>query len=368
MVWINPEEVTITNALWDTERIDGYFILQKRKGHGSKGLSSILIGTIDSVLDSRPAPYRILYQSPDSETSYAIAASVSHSDILNNWYWLDKQLKPTLMTFEDNNEATSFVKCKIESLVTQNISQHQAAKGIEGQIPTESFEFRTTAQKFIKTFALPSDEKLVNYYSCTYWIKRIPYNGVLYLSVNHLAFYSKLLSKEVKILLKWQDITIIDRSTSIIFTEKITLTTKQQTYEFSMFSKISETHALIEQLANMAMRQIMNNEEVDISPTSSIIRAEMYNMTTSNTRSDGKLSRLKRELDARAMSETYRRIFRLPSNEKLDGFISCSLFTPYNKQSVPGKIYLFDDYVCFASKANVSIMLNFSYSRLHCFV
>lgn len=363
MVWIKPEEVQITNALWDTERVDGYFILQKRKGHGSKGLSSILIGTIDSVLDSRPAPFRILYQAQDSEVSLAVAASVSHSDILSNWAWLDRHLKPTLNSFDDSNEATNFVKCKIESLVAQSISQHHAARQTEGQFPAESFEFRSIAQKFIKLFKLASDEKLVNYYTCTYWIKHLPYQGIMYLSVNHLAFHCKILSKEIKILLKWHDITTIEKSSTLIFTEKITITTKLEQYEFSMFSKISETHALIEQLANMAMKQIMNNEDqVDINPTSSVIRSELYgidsahigaSVASSKRKSDVKLPHLKRELDARAMSDTYRRIFRLPSQEKLDGFISCSLFTPYNKQSVNGKLYLFDDYVCFASKACV---------------
>lgn len=351
MVWIKPEEVTITNALWDTERADGYFILQKRKGHGSKGLSSILVGTIDSVLESRPAPYRILFQTANSEISYTIAASVCHNDILNNWTWLNKQLKPTLASFDDINEATNYVKCKIESLVAQHISQHQA-RVADGHLPPESHEFRSISLRFTKLFDLPSDEKLVNHYTCSYWIKRIPYQGIMYLSVNYIAFHSKFLSKETKILLKWHDITLIERTNSLIFTQSIILTTKSQTYEFSMFAKPSETYGLIEQLANLAMKQIMNSEDFDLSPTSSVIKPDL--IISLRDQSKGKLPNLKRELDARAMSETYRRIFRLPCKEKLDGFIRCSLFTPYNKQSVSGKLYLFDNYICFASKTNTS--------------
>lgn len=352
MVWIKPEEVTITNALWDTERADGYFILQKRKGHGSKGLSSILVGTIDSVLESRPAPYRILFQTANSEISYTIAASVSHNDILSNWTWLNKHLKPTLVSFDDINEATNYVKCKIESLVAQSISQHQA-KVAEGHLPPESHEFRSVCLKFCKLFELPQDEKLVNYYACSYWVKKIPHQGIMYLSVNYIAFHSKFLSKETKVLLKWHDITLIEKTNSLIFTQTIVLTTKHQNHEFSMFSKPNETYALIEQLANLAMKQIMNNEDFDLSPTSSVIRPELVTSLRDN-QAKGKPPILKRELDARALSETYRRIFRLPSKEKLDGFIACSLFTPYNKQSVWGKLYLFDNYICFASKATAS--------------
>lgn len=47
-----------------------------------------------------------------------------------------------------------------------------------------------------KQFGMPEGEKLVNYYSCSYWKGRMPRQGWLYLTVNHLCFYSFLLGKE----------------------------------------------------------------------------------------------------------------------------------------------------------------------------
>lgn len=52
-MWVKPVEVLIANALWTTERANPYFVLQRRKGHGTKGFSSILVYTFDSVLDTK---------------------------------------------------------------------------------------------------------------------------------------------------------------------------------------------------------------------------------------------------------------------------------------------------------------------------
>lgn len=48
-------------------------MLQHRKGHGrSRGLSSLIVGTMDSIFDSKPPPYRILHQTPNSEVYWCM--------------------------------------------------------------------------------------------------------------------------------------------------------------------------------------------------------------------------------------------------------------------------------------------------------
>lgn len=54
-----------------TKETSRYFVLQRRRGHGeSRGLSKLFVGTLDSVFDTKPAPFRILHQTPSSEVFY----------------------------------------------------------------------------------------------------------------------------------------------------------------------------------------------------------------------------------------------------------------------------------------------------------
>jgi len=57
-------------------------------------------------------------------------------------------------------------------------------------------KFKEASAKFRKLFGMPDEEKLVNYYSCSYWKGKVPRQGWLYLSINHLCFYSYILGKE----------------------------------------------------------------------------------------------------------------------------------------------------------------------------
>ncbi|CAL1601093.1 unnamed protein product [Knipowitschia caucasica] len=337
-MWVSPEEVLLAGALWITERANPYFILQKRKGHGDGGggLAGLLVGTLDVVLDSnaRMAPYRILYQTPDSLGYWLIAHGTSRKEITEHWEWLEHNLLQTLSIFENENDITTFVKGKVQGIIAEYNKNHEVKED------DDTDKFKDASARFRKLFGMPEEEKLVNYYSCSYWKGKVPRQGWLYLSINHLCFYSYLLGKEAILVVRWADITQLEKSATLLLPDVIKVSTRCSELLFSVFLNINETFKLAEQLANIAMRQLLDNQGFE----------EDRSLPKLKKKSPKKVSALKRDLDARAKSERYRALFRLPKDEKLDGHTDCTLWTPFNKMHILGQMFVSTNYICFMSK------------------
>ncbi|XP_063851572.1 TBC1 domain family member 9-like isoform X1 [Scylla paramamosain] len=338
-MWVKPEEVLVAGGFWDTEVANTFFLLQQRKGSGSaasRGLAGLLVGTLDSVFDTKPPPYRILHRTPSAELYYLVAVSLKKDEIDENWAWLERNLMSILATFDKDEDVTDFVRCKIESLVANNT----IADPLNTPDP-DSETFKAVSFKFRKLFNMPEGEKLVNYYSCSYWHNRLPRQGWLYLSVNYLCFYSFLLGKETRVIVRWRDVTLLDCTNALIFPDSIRVSTRDHEHYFSMLLRKKETYELMEQLANMAMKQLINDEEFS---------EDKDLLTKVSKKVPKKPSFLKRDLDARAHSDAYRSKFRLPLSEKLDGSTSCSMWAPYKKSYISGTLNISLNYICFESK------------------
>ncbi|ETE68645.1 TBC1 domain family member 9, partial [Ophiophagus hannah] len=302
-MWVNPEEVLLANALWITERANPYFILQKRKGHGGDGGSGGITGC-------------------------------SRKEITEHWEWLEQNLLQTLSIFENENDINTFVRGKIQGI----IAEYNKINGIREDDDTAKFKEATV--KFHKLFGMPEEEKLVNYYSCSYWKGKVPRQGWMYLSINHLCFYSFLMGREAKLVIRWVDITQLEKNATLLLPDVIKVSTRSSQHFFSVFLNISETFKLMEQLANIAMRQLLDNEGFE----------QDKSLPRLKKKSPKKVSALKRDLDARAKSERYRALFRLPKDEKLDGHTDCTLWTPFNKMHILGQMFVSTNYICFTSK------------------
>jgi len=332
-MWVKPEEILLGNALWIVESANPYFVLQKRKGRGS-GLAGLFVGTLDSILDSRSPLYRILHQLPNSDFSYVIAVANNRMEINAHWKWIEDHLMNTLSALDSTEEMLEYVKCKVESL------RANSSVDVPSQHDDESGN-REAVARFQKLFNMPPEEKLVNYYSCSYWKGHVPRQGWMYLSVNHLCFYSFLMGGEAKLIVRWTDITKLECGNNVLFPDSIQVSTRQHNYYFSIFISSEETFQLMQQLANMAMTQLISEESFEEDRT--------LPTSVSKKKSVRKWS-LKRDLDARARSNAYRCVFNLPAMEKLDGEVECTLWTPYNKRHVWGTLYLSSGFVCFASR------------------
>ncbi|XP_055971644.1 TBC1 domain family member 9B [Sorex fumeus] len=335
-MWLAPEEVLVAHALWVTERANPFFVLQRRRGHGKGGgLTGLLVGTLDVVLDSsaRVAPYRILHQTQDSQIYWTVACGSSRKEITKCWEWLESNLLQTLAIFENEEDITTFVKGKIHGIIAEE------SKGLPAQGDEDPGKFKEAELKMRKQFGMPEGERLVNYYSCSFWKGHVPRQGWLYLSVNHLCFYSFLLGKEVSLVVQWVDVTRLDKSATLLFPESIRVTTRDQDLFFSMFLNVGETFKLMEQLANLAVRQLLDSSGL---PEQKALPRP--------ARPHRHVSALKRDLDARAKNECYRATFRLPLDERLDGHTSCTLWAPFSKLHVPGVLFISGNYICFASK------------------
>ncbi|XP_017769270.1 PREDICTED: TBC1 domain family member 9 isoform X2 [Nicrophorus vespilloides] len=342
-MWVKPSEVLLAHTLWETEKASIYFILQHRKGHGnSRGLSSLLVGTMDSIFDTKPPPYRILHQTPTSEVYYQIACSMTQQEILADWEWLLANVSETLGSFDKEDDITDFVKCKVESVLATTQEGHEVDD-------EDTKRFKATADKFSRIFCIGREEKLVNYYSCSFWKGKLPRQGWLYLSVNYCCFHALILGIETKLRFRWSDVIDVAKTNSLLFPDSIKVSTRDKDYYFSMFIRKNDTFSLMEQLIDLAMKSLIDdkrsyNEDKDL-----------LNKLSKNV--PKKASFLKRDLDARVQSEAYRVVFRLPSNEKLDGCIDCTLLTPFNKKHVVGRLFLSQNYICFDSRVKELVSL-----------
>ncbi|XP_027701388.1 TBC1 domain family member 8B isoform X1 [Vombatus ursinus] len=334
-MWLKPEEVLLKNALklWLLERANDYFVLQRRRGYGeegggSGGFTGLLVGTLDSVLDStaKVAPFRILHQTPGSQVYWSIACGASREEIYKHWEWLEQNVMKTLSVFDSNEDITSFVHGKIRGLIAEE-GKDCLVKGDDPE------KFREALMKFEKCFGLAKQEKLVTYYSCSYWRGRVPCQGWLYLSSNFLSFYSFLLGSEIKLVISWDAISKLEKTSNVLLTESIHVCSRGEDYYFSMFLHINETFLLMEQLANYAVRRLFDKETFE----NDLVLNDPLKIT-------------KRTMENLARSEQFSSFFRLPKEENLKEVHECFLRIPSSHLNAHGKMCIFENYICFTSQ------------------
>lgn len=116
----------------------------------------------------------------------------------------------------------------------------------------------------------------------------MPRQGSLYLTTNHIAFYSFLLGKEgedisrsemidpsaslccvcnscvlclrsVKLLVPWAEVTRLERVSVGLLTDVIRVHTRRKQRDFSMFLNVDEVMMVMCQLADIALRRLLDS-------------------------------------------------------------------------------------------------------------
>ncbi|XP_051551744.1 TBC1 domain family member 8B-like isoform X1 [Myxocyprinus asiaticus] len=330
-MWLKPEEVLLKNALklWVTEKSNDYFVLQRRRGYGedSGGLTGLLVGTLDTVLDStaKVAPFRILHQTPDSQVYWSIACGASLEEISQHWDWLQQNIIRTLSVFDSGEDITSFVQGKIRGLI--------AEEGTSAGDEEDPERFREAVLRFECLFGLPQREKLVTYFSCSYWRGRVPNQGWIYLSTNFLCFYSYMLGNEVKLVFPWDEVSRLEHTSNVLLAESIRVRVRGEDHFFSMLLRLQQTYLIMQQLADYAIVRFFEKE-------------------TFNTEHPlaNPLHITQRALEIHARNQSFRAFFRLPQEENLCEVYESFLWLPFSHMNTLGKICVSENYLCFASQ------------------
>lgn len=89
--------------------------------------------------------------------------------------------------------------------------------------------------------------------TCSYVKNKIPNQGNLYISLNHICFYSYMLGSETKRVIRFAELEDIKRHGQIIYLK----TVNNMHYNFTLLKDVKEAYGLIEQLNKMAIQQLI---------------------------------------------------------------------------------------------------------------
>uniref|UniRef100_A0A8C1UEL2 TBC1 domain family member 8B n=1 Tax=Cyprinus carpio TaxID=7962 RepID=A0A8C1UEL2_CYPCA len=293
-MWLRPEEVLLKNALklWVTEKSNDYFVLQRRRGYGedSGGLTG-----------------------------------ASLEEISQHWDWLQQNIIRTLSVFDSGEDITSFVQGKIRGLI--------AEEGKSAGDEEDPERFREAVLRFERLFGLPQREKLVTYFSCSYWRGRVPNQGWIYLSTNFLCFYSYMLGNEVKLMYPWDEVSRLERTSSVLLAESIRVCVRGEDHYFSMLLRLQQTYLIMQQLAEYAIVRFFDKETFNAEhPLANPLHI------------------MQKALEIHARNQSFRSFFRLPQEENLCEVHESFLWVPFSHVNTLGKICVSENYLCFASQ------------------
>ncbi|KAJ1504605.1 hypothetical protein HMI54_006787, partial [Coelomomyces lativittatus] len=168
-------------------------------------------------------------------------------------------------------ERENFILTKVQAIVSELDANNDTS--------TSDEKLKRASRTWINLFDIPENEKLVNFYSCSFKQNGMQ-QGWMYVSPNYLAFYSFMLGKETKLFIEMKDIMQLSKEKSKrgFLNDSIRITLKdQQVLFFSNMFHRDDAHELIESFCATAMQRLLKSN-TSTSPGKAI---ESIPMTTS---------------------------------------------------------------------------------------
>uniref|UniRef100_A0A671M188 TBC1 domain family member 8B n=1 Tax=Sinocyclocheilus anshuiensis TaxID=1608454 RepID=A0A671M188_9TELE len=216
---------------------------------------------------------------------------------------------------------------------SSTILDNKKKEGTSASDEEDPERLREAVLRFERLFGLPQREKLVTYFSCSYWRGRVPNQGWIYLSTNFLCFYSYMLGNEVKLVYPWDEVSRLERTSSVLLAESIRVCVRGEDHFFSMLLRLQQTYLIMQQLADYAIVRFFNKETFNAEHP----LANPLHVT-------------QRALEIHARNQSFRAFFRLPQEENLCEVYESFLWVPFSHVNTLGKICVSENYLCFASQ------------------
>ncbi|KAK9716831.1 GTPase activating protein (GAP) [Basidiobolus ranarum] len=345
-----------STPFWEDIASNQYFVVQRALGSNNFLLKNVL-GTIQNVLDTKQAPFRILFRpNKNGEGMHLIAESNTREGIEKPWKWLEDHLVKELKALDDPFERETFVLTKVNSLVSSLDAGDDSAN---------DEKLRAATRAFRQTFNMPTSERVVNFYSCGYNRNFMMNQGWMYISEHYLCFYSFILGIEAKIQIPLRDIESLHKETSKrgLLSDSIKVITRdKKEYFFSNLFRRDETYDLLVQLTNLSMQKLLQNSAMDFAPGLSLdahaAAESLYDssdITQGTNSSVRKLqaqfqkTSLKEDLKQQKLNDTFQTTFRLPSTEHLNVEADAILSVPNREEKYLGKLSISETFITFVS-------------------
>ena len=337
---------------WHLIKTSGFIKIQEFK---SVSLFQSFMQTIQTITDLNNYKYRIIIN------QHLVALGSSYLEIIQDFNKI-YQLSENVLNADDVLEKIE-IYCKHSTDLTLNI---------------RNLQLDQTNIKIHTLFPLlPKNDLLINYYSCC--LNSLVNIGWLYATQQSICYYSLILNKETKLLIKLINVTKLEMVGS-----EIIIKTNDLLNDISFYNlfNINETYALLVMLVDLCCDRLLLSTITDPLPGSVdnikyVNKIVPDNNNTDDNKTDD-ITNTNKNSDNNNQSKKYSQIqstqqitnqnfqqilqnkqilslFPIPSNEQLLQKCNCVFSIQDTRYSCYGKIYLSSTFICFTSSNNYTI-------------